>query len=83
MTKKIGENKINIVLRLLLGISSKNTLTVIKPAVIDSRICINQIISVGNLSNNNKSIRLNKPFPKVNPSISESKNSIEVIINLF
>jgi hypothetical protein len=83
MTRNIGDKKINAVLRLLFGISSKNILTTIKPAVIDSKICINQIISVGNLSNNSKSIRLNKPFPKVKPSISESKNNIEVIINLF
>ena len=63
MIRKIGDKKINAVLRLLFGISSKNILTTMKPAVIDSIICINQIKSVGNLSNNNVSTKFNKPFP--------------------
>ena len=36
--RKIGDKKINIVLRLLLGRSSKNIFTTTKPAVIDSKI---------------------------------------------
>ena len=72
-----------MVLRLLFGISSKNIFTTIKPAVIDSKICINQIKSVGNLSSNNISIKFKKPFPKVKPNINESKNNIEVMSSLF
>ena len=63
MIRNIGDKKINTVLRLLFGISSKNILTTIKPAVIDSTICINHIKSVGNLPNNNVSTKFNKPFP--------------------
>ena len=81
--KKNGDKKIIIVLILPLGISSKNIFTTTKPAVIDSKICINQIESVGNLSNNNKSIKFKKPFPYVKPNMSESKNNTEAMSNLF